>query len=113
MSESIKVAAADEIPDGGATVVTGAANGTGEDITVFRCDGSFYALDDTCSHAQASLAEGWVEDSQVECPLHGAAFDLRTGEALCLPATRPVATHKVEVIDGQVWLYPSTPAVGI
>ncbi len=112
MSEPIKVAAADDIPDGGATVVPATANGTGEDIAVFHCDGSFYALDDTCSHAQASLAEGWVEDSQVECPLHGAAFDLGTGEALCPPATRPVTTHKVEVRDGQVWLYPRTPAAG-
>ncbi|MEP7159946.1 MAG: bifunctional 3-phenylpropionate/cinnamic acid dioxygenase ferredoxin subunit [Dermatophilaceae bacterium] len=112
MSESIKVAAIDEIPEGGATVVPGATNGTGEDITVFHCGGSFYALDDTCSHAQASLAEGWVEDGQVECPLHGAAFDLRTGEALCPPATRPVATHKVEVRDGQVWLCPDTPTDG-
>ena len=63
------------------------------------------------SHEDASLAEGWIEAGEVECPLHATRFCLRTGEPMCLPATRPVAAHKVEVRDGDVYLFPGvTPA---
>lgn len=112
MSEPIKVATTADIPDGGALLVPADVTGSGAPISLFRCDGEIFALDDTCTHADASLAEGWVEDCQVECPLHGAAFDLRNGHALCPPATRAVATHKVEVRGDEVWLYPGTPADG-
>lgn len=75
-------------------------------ISVFRDGDAFFALDDTCSHALASLAEGYVDDGCVECPLHGALFRLTDGAALSLPATRPVRAHRVEVRDGTVWLHP-------
>ena len=52
-----------------------------------------------CSHAEADLADGEVYDCKVECPLHGAEFDLKTGEALTLPATKPVSVFRTE-IDG-------------
>jgi 3-phenylpropionate/trans-cinnamate dioxygenase ferredoxin subunit len=71
-------------------------------IAVFNADGEFYAIDDTCTHQDASLSEGWLEDCQVECPLHAASFDLRTGVPSCLPARRPVRTHPVEVVDGVI-----------
>lgn len=77
-------------------------------ITVFRDGDDFFALDDTCSHAEASLSEGYVEDGCVECPLHGALFRLSDGAALSLPAVRPVRAHRVEVADGTVWLFPGT-----
>ena len=54
----------------------------------------------------ASLAEGWLEDDRVECPLHAAQFCLRTGEALCLPATKGVGVHRVEEREGQLYLVP-------
>ena len=69
----------------------------GRVVAVFLTEGEFYAVDDRCSHAEASLAEGDVFDTEVECPLHGAVFDLVTGEALTLPATRPVATYATRV----------------
>lgn len=82
-------------------------------ISVFRDGDAFFALDDTCSHALASLAEGYVDDGCVECPLHGALFRLTDGAALSLPATRPVRAHRVEVRDGTVWLHPGqAPAQG-
>jgi len=73
-------------------------------IAMFRVGESVYALGDRCSHAEASLAEGEVFDDEVECPRHGAAFALTTGEALTLPATQAVATYGVEVDDGIVYL---------
>lgn len=69
-------------------------------ISVWNVDGVLYAIDDTCSHAEASLADGDVEGCLVECPFHMAKFDLRTGEPESLPATAPVRTHAVEVRDG-------------
>lgn len=80
--------------------------GTGDGVAVFRVGDDVYAIDDTCSHEKASLAEGWLEDCEVECPLHSARFSLTTGEALCMPATEAVRTHRVEVRDGEVWVFP-------
>ncbi|MFG3119643.1 bifunctional 3-phenylpropionate/cinnamic acid dioxygenase ferredoxin subunit [Streptomyces sp. NPDC048197] len=76
-------------------------------IAVFHTEDGFYAVDDTCSHQDASLSEGWVEGCFVECPLHAALFDLRTGAPTCLPARRPVRTHEVGVIDGMVHVRPA------
>jgi 3-phenylpropionate/trans-cinnamate dioxygenase ferredoxin subunit len=73
-------------------------------ISVFRAEGAFYALDDTCSHQDASLSDGWVEGCFVECPLHAALFDLRTGMPACLPAKNPVRTYPVTVVDGVVYV---------
>ena len=76
----------------------------GRRIALFRVGDEVFALTDTCSHAEASLSEGEVFDTTVECPLHGAAFDLRTGAVLSLPATKPVAAYTVEVEDGEVYV---------
>ena len=73
-------------------------------IAVFNVDGEIYAIDDTCSHAEASLSEGEVFDCLVECPLHGAEFDLKTGEAKTLPATQPVVSYKTDVDDEYLYL---------
>ncbi|MDP9823631.1 nitrite reductase/ring-hydroxylating ferredoxin subunit [Nocardioides massiliensis] len=75
-----------------------------EPVAIFNDDGRFYALSDTCSHADASLADGEVADCQVECPLHWARFDLVTGKALSLPALLPVQAYSVSVIDGAIYL---------
>lgn len=76
----------------------------GVPVAVFNCDGRFYATDDTCTHARASLSEGeiYAGECQVECPLHGAVFDLATGAALALPAVTPVRTYPVVVEAGEV-----------
>ncbi|TWP35499.1 bifunctional 3-phenylpropionate/cinnamic acid dioxygenase ferredoxin subunit [Leekyejoonella antrihumi] len=81
-------------------------------IAVFRTEeGEVLAIDDTCTHQDASLADGWLEGCQVECPLHASRFDLRTGAVDAPPAKRPVRTHRVEVVDGmiQVELSLDTP----
>lgn len=71
----------------------------GESICVARVGDQVFAIGDTCSHADASLAEGDITDFKIECWLHGAEFDLRTGEALTPPATAPVKSYLVTV-DG-------------
>jgi len=71
----------------------------GESICVARVGDEVFAIGDTCSHSDASLAEGDVTDFKIECWLHGAEFDLRTGEALTPPAVAPVKSYLVTV-DG-------------
>ncbi len=71
----------------------------GKTICVTRVGQEVFAIDDTCSHAEASLTEGEVTGFKIECWLHGTEFDLRTGEALTPPATESVAIYPV-IIDG-------------
>ncbi|TDU80018.1 bifunctional 3-phenylpropionate/cinnamic acid dioxygenase ferredoxin subunit [Streptomyces sp. KS 21] len=79
-------------------------------IAVFHTEaGEVYAIDDTCTHQDASLSDGWLEGCEVECPLHASKFDLRSGSADSPPAKRPVRTHQVLVEDGTVYVLP-TPA---
>lgn len=73
-------------------------------IALFRIGTDVYAIGDRCSHAEASLAEGEVFDTEVECPRHGSAFDLLTGEPQALPATKPVPVYDAKVEDGVVYL---------
>ncbi|MEI6844065.1 MAG: non-heme iron oxygenase ferredoxin subunit [Actinomycetes bacterium] len=72
---------------------------SGKAICVVKVGQEVFAIDDTCSHSDASLSEGDVEKFAVECWLHGAAFDLRTGEAVSMPATENVKSYPVHV-DG-------------
>lgn len=83
-------------------------------ISVFRTDdGELYALEDTCTHQDASLADGWIEDCSVECPLHASRFDLRTGAPDGLPAKVPVRTHEVLVVDGMIHVVESQAAPNV
>ena len=68
-------------------------------IALARCEGEIRGVLDVCSHADVALSEGEVDDCSIECWLHGSRFDLRTGEALSLPATAPVPVFDVRV-DG-------------
>jgi 3-phenylpropionate/trans-cinnamate dioxygenase ferredoxin subunit len=71
----------------------------GRTICVTRVGDEVFAIDDTCSHSDASLSEGEVTDFKIECWLHGAEFDLRTGEALTPPAVAPIKVYPV-IVDG-------------
>ncbi len=86
----------------------------GREIAVVRIGDDVYAIGDTCSHAEVSLSEGWVEpdDCAIECVAHGAMFDLETGEPLSLPATRAVPVYEVSVVDGMVVLKLDADAAG-
>ena len=72
-------------------------------IAVFHTDdGEVFAIDDTCTHQDASLADGWLEGCEIECPLHASRFDLRTGAVDEPPAKLPVRTHEVVIVDGVI-----------
>jgi 3-phenylpropionate/trans-cinnamate dioxygenase ferredoxin component len=73
-------------------------------IAVYRLIDGYYATEDNCSHAQASLAAGDIdlEECSVECPYHGSLFDIRSGRVLSLPASRPIKTYPVKVVDDEV-----------
>ena len=98
----VQVAAVDQIPTGHAARV----EIDGRPIALFNVAGNFHAVDDTCSHAEASLSEGELDVSRcaVECPLHGAVFDLLSGEPLTLPAVEPVQVHEVRVDEGVLYV---------
>ncbi|MEY3257027.1 MAG: hypothetical protein RIT08_944 [Actinomycetota bacterium] len=71
-------------------------------VCVARIGDEVFAVEDTCTHSEASLSEGEITGTKIECWLHGAEFDLRTGEALTPPATAALKTFKVEVNGNQV-----------
>jgi 3-phenylpropionate/trans-cinnamate dioxygenase ferredoxin subunit len=72
-------------------------------ISVWLVDDTYYAIDDICSHEEYYLSDGELVDTCcVECAAHGAQFDLRTGTALCLPATEPVKTFPVRVVGDEI-----------
>ncbi|CAB4331790.1 MAG: Rieske 2Fe-2S domain-containing protein [Actinobacteria bacterium] len=71
-------------------------------VCLTRVGNEVFAVEDTCTHSEASLSEGEVSGTKIECWLHGAEFDLRTGEALTPPATSALKTFKVEVNGNQV-----------
>ena len=93
MAEFVKVAAVGDVPAGEAKLVR-----VGDRfLALYNCDGTYYATDDTCSHAEASLSEGFLQGCEIECPLHGGRFDVRTGKATWSPAFVPIATYEVRV----------------
>jgi 3-phenylpropionate/trans-cinnamate dioxygenase ferredoxin component len=94
----VVLTATDSIEDGHAEVFEAG----GHRIALCRTDGEFYAIDDVCTHDGGSLDQGQLTGKQIECPRHGARFDIVTGRALCLPAVRPVRTYPTRVNDGQV-----------
>ncbi|MCY0650546.1 Rieske 2Fe-2S domain-containing protein, partial [Klebsiella pneumoniae] len=65
-------------------------------------DGEYYALEDVCPHAYALLSQGFVEDGKVECPLHEAVFDVKTGQCLHGPGGRNLNRYPVRVYDNQI-----------
>lgn len=71
-------------------------------IGIYNLGGSFYALDDTCTHMKARLSNGYIADGFIACPVHFGKFDIRTGKAASAPCTVDVATYPVKVEDGQV-----------
>jgi 3-phenylpropionate/trans-cinnamate dioxygenase ferredoxin component len=76
----------------------------GHSVAVVRIDDDVYAIGDTCSHQDVSLAEGEVDEFEktLECWKHGSAFDLASGEALTLPATRPVPTYEARIEGDEI-----------
>ncbi len=102
MSVTVDVCPLSELPPGAMRLVE---HGSLE-IGVFNCGGELYAIEDRCSHDDGPLAEGLLdpEACTIECPRHGAIFDLRTGRPRTLPAYEPVDTFPVIIEDDLIKL---------
>lgn len=100
MSDFVPVARPTELPDPGSMLVEV------EDrlVVLIHAAGHWYALDDVCTHDGGPLSEGPLdaEARTIACPRHGAKFDVRTGAALTMPATKPTVAHEVKVEGDQV-----------
>ncbi len=75
-----------------------------ETVVVFNVDGDYFCIADRCTHDDGPLENGTLCGFEVECPRHGALFDIRTGKVVRLPATSPVPTFKVKVKDGDIYV---------
>ncbi|WP_374686666.1 non-heme iron oxygenase ferredoxin subunit [Promineifilum sp.] len=73
-------------------------------VIVLNVGGEFYCIADLCTHDGGPLADGELHDHQIECPRHGACFDVRTGRVTRLPATEPIPTYRVRIEDGAIWV---------
>ncbi|MDD5088335.1 MAG: non-heme iron oxygenase ferredoxin subunit [bacterium] len=93
IADFTRVCSTREIPEGSAR----AFRVNGEEIAVVHSDGRFYAISDYCTHEHEHLHDGWIEGHTIECPRHGAQFDLKTGTALSLPATKALGVYEVKV----------------
>jgi nitrite reductase/ring-hydroxylating ferredoxin subunit len=76
-------------------------------VCLINLDGEFYALCDICTHQEASLSDGEIVGDEIECPLHGGAFDIRTGQPAALPVVVPAETYRVRVVGDEVQVAPS------
>ncbi|CAJ2376908.1 MAG: non-heme iron oxygenase ferredoxin subunit [Gammaproteobacteria bacterium] len=98
MSDWIPVIAACDLPPGEHSIV----EIDGARIAVFNLDGEFCAIEDVCTHDGSEIASGCIVDGAIECPRHGARFDLKTGAVTAPPAYEPVAVFPLRVEDGVV-----------
>jgi 3-phenylpropionate/trans-cinnamate dioxygenase ferredoxin component len=71
-------------------------------IAIYDSDGTLYATDNVCTHAYACLSDGWLDGDIIECPLHAARFDIRTGKVLDPPATEDLKTYPVRVTGDDI-----------
>jgi 3-phenylpropionate/trans-cinnamate dioxygenase ferredoxin subunit len=98
MSDFIKVAETSDIPAGSVKVVV-----VGDKrVALCNVDGQFFAIDDLCTHDGGSLDQGELDGDVIECPRHGARFDVRTGKVLALPAVKALNTYPVEVAGNEI-----------
>ena len=97
------VAAVADIPEEGLLAVELA----GQPVVLARVGDAIHAVGGICSHAEAKLAEGSLFEECLMCPVHGGEFDVRTGEAITLPATDPIRVYQVRLQDGDVFLAPA------
>ena len=98
MTDFVRVAKVEDIPSGEALQV----DAGGVTLALVRVNDEVFCINDICTHEHAHLSEGFCEGFEIECPLHGSIFDVRTGEVKSLPATEDVKTYEVKVEDGEV-----------
>ena len=101
MSENwVKVANASDVPEDGTLLV----NLCAEPVCLYNLGGEIFATHDTCTHGQASLADGFIEGEEIECPLHQGKFHIATGKAVGATCTEDIRTYAVKIENGAVLL---------
>ena len=98
MSDWVNVDTTSNLPEGSVSLV----DVDGTEVAVFNIGGHYYAIQDICTHDGGTLAEGEVEGFEIECPRHGARFDLRTGKVTAPPAFEDVTRFAVRIHDHHV-----------
>jgi 3-phenylpropionate/trans-cinnamate dioxygenase ferredoxin subunit len=98
MTGFVTVASRHEIPPGQFKPV----EVDGKRLLICHTDKGFYAIDDTCTHDDGPLADGFLDGTAIECPRHGARFDVTTGKVLCLPAAVGIASYPVHVEGNEI-----------
>lgn len=98
----VKVAQIEDLPPG----ATKSVEIGGELVALINADGDICAIGGECTHAAAYLADGYLDGDMLECPLHGACFDIKTGRAMTPPAFEDVPTYEVKVEGGDILLGP-------
>ena len=79
-------------------------------VAICNVGGEFYAISDTCTHGEWALSQGWLEGHTIECSLHMAKFDVRTGAVLSPPATCPVKSYATRIVGEEVQVDIPEPA---
>jgi naphthalene 1,2-dioxygenase system ferredoxin subunit len=101
MSETwIKVAQVSDVPEDGTLLVSLGP----EPICLYNIGGKIFATHDTCTHGQASLADGFIEGEEIECPLHQGRFNIPTGKAVAVPCTEDIRSYAVKIENDAVLL---------
>lgn len=102
MNDYVLVAKKNDIPDGSSLLV----EVDDRLVVLIHAAGHYYALDDVCTHDGGPLSEGPIDESDgtIACPRHGAKFDIKTGAALTMPATKPTVAHEVKIEGEQVFV---------
>lgn len=93
MTDFIKIATKEELADGEMKLI----EVDDQLVILFRIGDQFYCLDDVCTHDGGTLSDGELTGCEIECPRHGARFDVRTGEVVCMPATQATVCHETQV----------------
>ena len=76
----------------------------GRQVALYVVNGEVYATDNICTHGHARLCDGFLEDYEIECPLHQGRFDIRSGKAMCEPLTVDLRSYPVKIEDGRVFV---------
>jgi 3-phenylpropionate/trans-cinnamate dioxygenase ferredoxin subunit len=96
----VKAAKVSDIPPGRIRVIELGE----EDVAVCNVDGEIYAVANVCTHDGGPLGDGYLLGDEIECPRHGARFNVRTGEVKTLPAIIPIPTLEVKIEGGEIWV---------
>jgi 3-phenylpropionate/trans-cinnamate dioxygenase ferredoxin subunit len=100
----VKVGLGTEIPEGAVRVF----EAEGNDIAIARVNGELFAIENVCTHDDGPFGEGALDGCEIECPRHGARFDIRTGAATRMPAAAAVAIFAVKVDNGEIFVEVET-----